>query len=102
MAEPQGFRIRDKDGGVTFDVLVAPRSSSDRLGPVVGDRLKVAITAPPVDGRANAAIVELLARVLCVPRRAVTVVAGARGKRKTVRVEGLDGGTARSLLEAGT
>lgn len=56
---------------------------------MVGDRIKISVTAPPVEGKANAAIVALLSRELRVPRKDVEIVAGARGKRKTIRVAGV-------------
>jgi len=87
-------------GGVTFLVLVSPRSSRERIGPVMGDRLKLAVKAPPVEGKANAAVEALLARALKVPRRDVTVVAGSSSKRKTVRVEGVSPQAVRGLLDA--
>ena len=74
-------------GGLTFDALVTPRASRARLGPLVGERIKVAVTAPPVDGEANAAVIECVARALGVPRRQVTIVAGEASRRKTIRVE---------------
>ncbi|MCB9560567.1 MAG: DUF167 domain-containing protein [Kofleriaceae bacterium] len=70
-------------------MLVQPRASRARLGPIHGDRLKVAVTSPPVDGEANAAVIELLARALGVGRGDVEVVAGASSRRKTVRVRGV-------------
>ncbi len=88
--------VREDEGGITFDVQVAPRSSRDRIGPVVGERLKLAVTAPPVDGEANAAVVALLSRALGVPRSRVAIVRGDTGKRKTVRV---GGATRARLLE---
>jgi uncharacterized protein (TIGR00251 family) len=54
----------------------------------VGDRLKIAVTSPPVDGEANRAVIELLAKGLGVARSAVAIVSGERGKRKTVRIQG--------------
>jgi len=86
------FQIREDDRGIVFDVLVQPRASRARLGPVHGDRLKVAVTAPPVDGEANAAVIELVARALGVGRGDVEVVAGASSRRKTLRVRGVDRG----------
>jgi len=80
--------VREQAGGVSIDVLVSPRSSRRRLGPVHGDRIKVAVTAPPVDGAANKAVVEVIARALGVPRSAVEVTAGHSSRRKTVRVAG--------------
>jgi uncharacterized protein (TIGR00251 family) len=60
-------------------------------------RLKVAVTAPPVDGEANAAVVEVLAKALGVPRRQVEVIAGMSSRRKTVRIEGADAAVAELL-----
>jgi uncharacterized protein len=87
MTEP-GY-AREDSTGITIDVLVQPRASRARVGPVHGDRLKVAVTAPPVDGEANAAVIELIARALGVARGAVEVIAGAASRRKTVRVRGV-------------
>lgn len=87
-----GFAVRQGDRGgeqgATFDILVQPRASRARLGPLHDGRLKVAVTAPPIDGEANAAVIELLAKQLGVPRGAVEVVAGASSRRKSVRVAG--------------
>ena len=80
--------VREEAGGVLVDVLVQPRASKVRLGPVRQDRLVVAVTAPPVDGEANRAVVEALARALGVPRTSVEVVRGDTSRRKTVRVRG--------------
>lgn len=88
--------LRDDTGGVSFDVLVAPRASRAKLGPMHDGRLKVAVTAPPVDGEANAAVIELIAKALGVAKRAVEVSAGASSRRKTVRVTGVT----RALVEA--
>lgn len=71
---------------ITFDVLVQPRASRARFGPRHGERIKVAVTAPPVDGEANAAVIELVAETLGVPKSAVEVIAGATSRRKTLRV----------------
>jgi uncharacterized protein (TIGR00251 family) len=81
--------IAERDGGLTFDVLVQPRASRDRVGPIHDGRLKVAVTAAPVDGAANAAVIAVLAARLGVARGAVTVIAGASSRRKTVRIAGV-------------
>ncbi|RMH44386.1 MAG: hypothetical protein D6689_02525 [Deltaproteobacteria bacterium] len=90
------WAVRADGDGWRFDVLVQPRASRAKVGPVCGDRLKVAVTAPPVDGAANAAVIAALARALGVPKRNVEIVAGATGRRKTVRVVGC----ARAAVEA--
>ena len=82
------LKVTEADGAITFDVQVVPRASRERLGPVHGDRLKVQLTAPPVDGAANDALVQLLAKALGRPRAAVAIVRGQTGRKKTVRVAG--------------
>lgn len=83
---------------VSIDVLVQPRASRPKVGPVHGDRLKLAVTAPPVDGEANAAVIELLASALGVPRSALEVAAGASSRRKTIRVRGLSAAVVQAKL----
>ncbi len=90
------FAVRPDGDGWKFDVLVQPRASRARIGPVQGDRLKVAVTSPPVDGAANKAVVELVAKSLGIPKRDVEVAAGHTGRRKTLRVVGVD----RAAVEA--
>ena len=83
------MNARAAAGAVTFDVLVQPRASRVKLGPIHDGRLKIAVTAPPVDGAANAAVVDALASALGVARSAVDVIAGETSRRKTVRVAGV-------------
>jgi len=75
---------------VRFAVRLAPRSSSNHVDGVIDGALKVRVTAPAVEGAANAALVNLLADVLGVGRRDVRIVAGATGRRKLVVVDGAD------------
>jgi len=84
------FAIRPDGDGYCFDVLVQPRASRNRVGPVHGDRLKVAVTAPPVEGAANEAVVEVVAKALSTAKRNVAVASGSSGRRKTLRVIGVD------------
>lgn len=74
------------DAVLSFDILVVPRSSREAVGPAVGDRLRVAVRAPPVDGAANAAVIEALAAAFGVKRAAVTIVAGQSGRRKRIGI----------------
>jgi hypothetical protein len=83
---------------VTFDVKVVPRASRDKLGPRVGDRVKVQLTAPPVDGAANDALRALLAKAFGVPRGQVTIVRGETSRQKTVRVDGATAAQLAALL----
>jgi hypothetical protein len=86
--------LRAVAGGVEIDVLVSPRASRDRLMGIHDARLKVAVAAPPVEGEANDALVRFLASVLGVKQRQVAIARGATGKRKTIRVEGVDAAAA--------
>ncbi len=83
------LRMFEKDGAVTVDIAVKPRSSRERVGPVQGDRLVVAVNAPPVEGQANQAVVRALAETFKVARSAVTIVRGESGRKKTVRIAGI-------------
>lgn len=66
---------------------IVPRAPRSELAGVHGDRLKLRLCAPPVDGRANAELVVLLARLFGVPRSRVRLTAGLRGRNKTVEIE---------------
>lgn len=72
---------------ITLDILVQPRASRAKIGPMHDGRLKICVTAPPVDGEANAAVIELVARRLGIARGNVVVVAGASSRRKTLEIE---------------
>ena len=80
------FRVWSEGGRVFFDVLVVPRASRSAVAGVHDDRLKVTLAAPPVDGRANEALVDFLARALQKPKRDVTIVRGEKGRKKTIAV----------------
>ena len=71
---------------ITIEILVQPRASRAKIGPMHDGRIKIAVTAPPVDGEANAAVIDLLARRLGIARGDIAVVAGAASRRKTVRI----------------
>jgi uncharacterized protein len=81
-----------------LDVVVKPRSSRVKVGPMVEGRLQVSVTAPPVDGAANAAVIEALAEALGVPKRAITIVRGETGRKKTVRVEGVTAAAVKAAI----
>ncbi len=80
---------RDDAGGVVLEVLVQPRASRTRAVGEHDGRLKLQLAAPPVDGEANQALIEFLARALGVRKADVTIERGETGRRKTVRVAGV-------------
>jgi uncharacterized protein (TIGR00251 family) len=80
-------------------VRVTPRSSRNELGKLTEEVLRVKLQAPPVEGEANRALLELFAGLLDVPRSSVEILAGHRSRLKTLRVRGLTAReTARRLL----
>ena len=70
-------------------IRVVPRASRAGVAGVRGEAVLVRLGAAPVDGAANAELVDILARALDLPRRAVTITAGARSRTKLVRLEGV-------------
>ncbi len=83
------LRVREQDGAVVFEVRVAPRASRSRVIGVQDGALKVALTAPPVDGAANDALRKLLAKTLGVSKSDVEIVRGDRARIKLLRVKGI-------------
>jgi uncharacterized protein (TIGR00251 family) len=76
-------------GGVVLPVRVIPRAGRSGLAGTRNGALLVRLTAPPVEGAANAELIEVLARTLGVAKRAVSIVSGERGRLKRVKVEGV-------------
>lgn len=94
--------LKPVPGGVELAVLVQPRASRTR---VVGEHdglLKIQLAAPPVDGEANAALLEFLAKKLGVSRRQVTLTSGDASRRKRVTVAGVAAEWAEAVMSGGT
>ena len=83
-----------------LDVRVIPRASKSAIAGKRGDALLVRLSAPPVDGAANEALVEFLARALGQPRRNVTIVSGHKSRDKRVSIEGISDSDLTSRLSA--
>ncbi|MGA9526694.1 MAG: DUF167 domain-containing protein [Terriglobales bacterium] len=90
--------VRDRTNGVTFAIKVHPRAKKNAITGEVGDALKVALTVPPVDGKANEACIEFFAKLLKVPRSSVTIAAGQTSRDKVIRVAGVTGDQVRERL----
>jgi uncharacterized protein len=90
--------IQNSPNGITFAVKVHPRAKKNAITGIVGDALKLAITAPPVDGKANAACIEFFAKLLNLPRSSVTIAAGQTSRNKVIRVAGLTAQQVRDRL----
>ena len=90
--------IHESAGGATLAVKVHPRAKKNAITGEVGDALKLALTAPPVDGRANQACIEFFANLLDVPRSSVTIASGETSRNKVIRVAGLSAQEVRKRL----
>jgi len=75
--------------GVYLSIKVQPRASKNAIGEVLGDELKVKVTAPPVDSAANEALVEFLAETLGCDRSAVRIARGQTSRHKQILVVGV-------------
>jgi len=73
----------------TVSVRVVPRSSKEEVAGCEGGVVRIRLNAPPVEGKANEALVRFLAKAVGVPKGSITLVAGERGRSKIVRVAGL-------------
>jgi uncharacterized protein len=91
--------VTTREGAVRVEVQARPRARESRVTGVREGALVVQLAAPPVDGAANAALVETLAEALSVPRRDVAIVRGETGRSKLVEVRGLGADEVRARLE---
>jgi uncharacterized protein len=86
--------------GVSFAVKVHPRARKNAITGVVGDALKLALTAPPVEGRANQAAIEFFADLFSIPRSSVTIASGETSRNKVLRIAGITAAQLRQRLAA--
>ena len=91
--------IRDTPSGAIFQVKVHPRAKKNTVSGEIGDALKLALTTPPIGGRANLACIEFLAKLLNVPRSSVTIAAGETSRRKVICVRDLSAVRVRERLQ---
>jgi len=81
--------IHDTKGGAIFAVKVQPHARKNAITGEVGDALKLALTAPATEGRANAACIEFFANLLDVPQSSVTIASGETSRNKVIRIAGV-------------
>lgn len=81
--------LKESKNCLLLDVIVAPKSSRNVIIGEYQDRLKVALTAPPVDGKANKALVDFIADLANVSKKQVTVIRGMTSKKKTLEITGI-------------
>lgn len=87
---------------MTFAIKVQPRAKKNALVGELGDTLKVALTSPPLEGKANQACIDFFAKLLKVPRSSVTIAAGQTSRRKVIRIVGLSAAEVEKRLNLGS
>lgn len=82
-------RVTTVGGRVRFSVRVQPRASSNETAGVHGDALKIRLTAAPVDGAANAGLIQFLSDIFAVSRQSVRILGGESSRSKIVEIDGI-------------
>lgn len=90
--------MAEDSNGITLNVRVVPRASKNEFAGFFGDSVKVRIQAPPVDGKANAALISFLASKLSVPKRNIGIVSGESGRQKRIRVSGVSVSACKNVI----
>ena len=91
--------IKNSPEATTFAVKVHPRAKKNAITGTVGDALKLSLTAPPADGKANQACIDFFAKLLNLPRSSVTIAAGKTSRNKVICVVGLSAEEVRQRLK---
>jgi uncharacterized protein len=91
--------IRETPTGASLSVRLQPKAKKSAILGELDGALKLAVTAPPIEGRANEACIRFLAELLNVARSSVTIAAGASSRNKVVRIEGLTAERVRARLK---
>jgi hypothetical protein len=92
------FTVRDTARGAQFALRVQPRASRTAIAGVIGDAVKLAITAPPVDGKANQAVIEFLSDLFHVSKGSIEIVSGETGRNKLIAIRGVSAEQVRTVL----
>ena len=88
-AESNMIKVEDGKAGVSFAVKVHPRAKKSAITGELGDALKLSLTTPPIEGRANEACIEFFAKLLKVSRSSVTIASGQTSRNKVICVTGV-------------
>lgn len=99
MTPERKFRLHDGKTGAAIAVRITPRSSRNEISEILDDgTVKIRLTAPPVEGKANTALLEFLASVLSVKVNQLEIVAGQTGKDKLITVTEIDSVTVQKRI----
>ena len=83
------FLVDDTNDGVLLSIYVQPRSSSNKIAGQHGDALKICITTPHIEGKANKAVIAFLAKFFGLPKSSVTLQSGKKNRTKSIKLAGI-------------
>ncbi len=89
---------KEANGEITFAVKVVPRAKRTEVAGVEGDAVRIRLNAPPVEGRANEALIKFLAEIFGISKSSVEILSGETGRKKRVRLRGVRGEQMRKLV----
>jgi uncharacterized protein len=81
--------LKEESQGILLKIKVQPRASKNEISGVLGDALKIRITAPPVDGEANECVISFLAKLFKVAKQDIEITTGHTGRNKSVFIWGI-------------
>lgn len=90
--------LSEKKDGLILNIRVVPRASKNEISGTIGDALKLRLQAPPVEGKANRALVDFLADTLDLPRHNITILTGDTGRNKRLMITGISAGDLKQKL----
>lgn len=91
--------VMGNPSGTTLRIRATPRAKKSEISEILEDgTIKVRLTAPPVEGKANKALVEFLSQILGISSAQIKIISGKTGRNKLVRIDGIDGETARTRI----
>jgi uncharacterized protein (TIGR00251 family) len=94
------LKVRDLTDGCSFQVRVQPRARRNAIVAEIEGALKISLTAPPVGGKANAACIEFLAKLLKAPKSSFSIAAGETTRNKVIHVRGISTDELRDRLQS--
>ena len=81
--------FEEKDGGVSFSVILTPRASRAKISGIQENSIRIKVSSPPVDNKANIECIELLADIFSIAKSNIKILQGHKSRRKTIQVNGL-------------
>jgi len=97
--ESRQFHLHDGKKGAALAIRVTPRARKNEIVEISSDgTIRIRLTAPPVENKANQALIEFLSEILGVPKSQIEIVAGQTGRDKLVSILGMDAATAQQLI----